>query len=101
MSGVSRRLLWAATCLAALCVAAAQTPNSSVAPNVTEIVTSKPVPTTLTPTALPGGRPPLGPTRGVGGARGGGSGGYPVQHGRPGPGPRPEGRWGGRGSGRA
>ncbi|XP_028746102.1 sialomucin core protein 24 [Peromyscus leucopus] len=53
MSGVSRRLLWAATCLAALCVAAAQTPNSSVAPNVTEIVTSKPVPTTLTPTALP------------------------------------------------
>ncbi|KAL6091494.1 hypothetical protein STEG23_032305 [Scotinomys teguina] len=53
MSGVSRRLLWAATCLAALCVAAAQQQNSSVTPNVTEIVTSKPVPTTLTPTTPP------------------------------------------------
>ncbi|XP_012971268.1 sialomucin core protein 24 isoform X2 [Mesocricetus auratus] len=55
MSGVSRRLLWAATCLAALCVAAAQQQNSSVTPNVTEpsTVTSKPVLTTLTPTAQP------------------------------------------------
>ncbi|XP_052607473.1 sialomucin core protein 24 isoform X1 [Peromyscus californicus insignis] len=53
MSGVSRRLLWAATCLAALCVAAAQHQNSSVPPNVTETVTSKPVPTTLTPTTPP------------------------------------------------
>ncbi|XP_049976471.1 sialomucin core protein 24 isoform X1 [Alexandromys fortis] len=55
MSGVSRRLLWAATCLAALCVAAAQTGNSSTPPNVTEPspATSTPVPTTLTPTVLP------------------------------------------------
>ncbi|CAO2604479.1 Sialomucin core protein 24 [Lemmus lemmus] len=55
MSGVSRRLLWAATCLAALCMAAAQTGSSTVAPNVTGSppVTSKPVPTTLTPTVLP------------------------------------------------
>lgn len=65
MSGVSRRLLWAATCLAALCVAAAQTGTSSIPPNVTEpsSATSTPVPTTLTPTVLPGGRPPHATTR--------------------------------------
>ncbi|XP_075800942.1 sialomucin core protein 24 isoform X2 [Microtus pennsylvanicus] len=53
MSGVSRRLLWAATCLAALCVATAQTGTSSPPPNVTEPATSTPVPKTLTPTVLP------------------------------------------------
>ncbi|MEJ1286701.1 CD164 antigen [Cricetulus griseus] len=57
MSGVSRRLLWAATCLAALCVATVQQQNSTVTPtpNVTEpsTVTSQPTPTTLTPTTLP------------------------------------------------
>ncbi|CAH6778260.1 sialomucin core protein 24 [Phodopus roborovskii] len=55
MSPVSRRLLWAATCLAALCVAAAQQHSSTAAPNVTEStnVTSEPTPTTLTPTTQP------------------------------------------------
>lgn len=75
MSGVSRRLLWAATCLAALCVATVQQQNSTVTPtpNVTEpsTVTSQPTPTTLTPTTLPGGRPPHARTRGG-----------PAQHGR-------------------
>lgn len=62
MSGVSRRLLWAATCLAALCVSAAQ--NITSPPNVTETptVTPKPVTTNHTPTTPPGGRPPHGPT---------------------------------------
>lgn len=65
MSGVSRRLLWAATCLAALCVAAAQMGNSPPPPNVTEPspVTNTPVPATLTPTVLPGGCPPHATTR--------------------------------------
>lgn len=64
MSGVSRGLLWAATCLAALCVAAEQT-NTTLAPNVTEpaSVTSTPFLTTPTPTAQPGGFPPHGPAR--------------------------------------
>ncbi|XP_038195589.1 sialomucin core protein 24 isoform X2 [Arvicola amphibius] len=53
MLGVSRRLLWAATCLAALCVAAAQTDTSSTSPSEPPPVTSTPVPTTLTPTVLP------------------------------------------------
>lgn len=89
MSGVSRRLLWAATCLAALCVAAAQTGNSSTPPNVTEPspATSTPVPTTLTPTVLPGGRPPHA-TDPVG----------PAQHGRPARVPRPDG-WGAEATG--
>ncbi|XP_055471942.1 sialomucin core protein 24 isoform X1 [Psammomys obesus] len=55
MAGVSRGLLWAATCLAALCVSAAQQ-NSSVPPNVTVLPTATPklVPTTtLTPTTPP------------------------------------------------
>ncbi|XP_029398348.1 sialomucin core protein 24 isoform X2 [Mus pahari] len=54
MSGSSRRLLWAATCLAALCVSAAQ-PNTTVAPNVTEAptTTGRVVPTPLTPTVQP------------------------------------------------
>ncbi|XP_031203489.1 sialomucin core protein 24 isoform X2 [Mastomys coucha] len=57
MSGASRRLLWAATCLAALCVSAAEQPsNSSASPNVTTptpTATSKAIPTTLTPTKPP------------------------------------------------
>ncbi|GAB1295060.1 Sialomucin core protein 24 [Apodemus speciosus] len=56
MSGASRRLLWAVTCLAALCVPAAQQNSSTAAPNVTETPTptSKVVPTTtLTPTKPP------------------------------------------------
>ncbi|KAL1770326.1 sialomucin core protein 24 [Sigmodon hispidus] len=57
MSGVCRRLLWAASCLAALCVVTVAEPSnsSSVAPNVTEPtpVTSQLIPTTLTPTAQP------------------------------------------------
>lgn len=59
MSGAYRRLLWAATCLAALCLSAAQV-TSSVGPNTTDTptTTSKGVPTTLTPTKPPGGRPP-------------------------------------------
>ncbi|XP_034380343.1 sialomucin core protein 24 [Arvicanthis niloticus] len=54
MSGAYRRLLWAATCLAALCVSAAQD-TSSIGPNVTDTptTTSKGVPTTLTPTKPP------------------------------------------------
>ncbi|XP_052020254.1 sialomucin core protein 24 [Apodemus sylvaticus] len=55
MSGASRRLLWAATCLAALCVSAAQHNSTTAAPNTTETPTptSKVLPTTLTPTKLP------------------------------------------------
>lgn len=82
MSGAYRRLLWAATCLAALCVSAAQS-NSSIAPNVTDppTPTSKAVPTTLTPTKPPpGGRPPHGPSRWG-----------PAQHGRPAGVRRPDG----------
>lgn len=64
MSGASRGLFWAATCLAALCLSAAQS-NSSASPNVTDppTTTSKVVPTTLTTTKPPGGRPPHGPSR--------------------------------------
>ncbi|XP_028624883.1 sialomucin core protein 24 isoform X2 [Grammomys surdaster] len=51
MSGSYRRLLWAATCLAALCVSAAQTNSSNVTDTPT--TTSKVVPTTLTPTKPP------------------------------------------------
>ncbi|XP_051020111.1 sialomucin core protein 24 [Acomys russatus] len=55
MSGVSRGLLWAATCLAVLCVSAAQQNSSSSPPNTTgtSTVTPKPVPTVLTPTTPP------------------------------------------------
>ncbi|EDL99731.1 CD164 antigen [Rattus norvegicus] len=54
MSGASRGLFWAATCLAALCLSAAQS-NSSASPNVTDppTTTSKVVPTTLTTTKPP------------------------------------------------
>lgn len=88
MSGSSRRLLWAATCLAVLCVSAAQQ-NTTVAPNVTQAptTTSKVVPTTLTPTVLPGGRPPHGPSRwGL------------AQHGRPAGVRRPD-EWGAKATG--
>nr|BAA34547.1 MGC-24v [Mus musculus] len=55
MSGSSRRLLWAATCLAVLCVSAAHANITTLAPNVTEVptTTTKVVPTTQMPTVLP------------------------------------------------
>lgn len=90
MSGASRRLLWAATCLAALCVSAAEQPsNSSASPNVTTptpTATSKAIPTTLTPTKPPGGPSWWGP----------------AQHGRPAGvrRPGPTGGWGGEELGR-
>jgi hypothetical protein len=91
MSGSSRRLLWAATCLAVLCVSAAQPNITTLAPNVTEVptTTTKVVPTTQMPTVLPGGRPPHAPSRwGL------------AQHGRPAGGRRPDGV-GGEGDRRA
>uniref|UniRef100_A0A5F9CLD5 CD164 molecule n=1 Tax=Oryctolagus cuniculus TaxID=9986 RepID=A0A5F9CLD5_RABIT len=56
MSGLSRPLLWAATCLAALCVLSVDS-NTTVTPNGTTLTPSKIVPTSLkspstTPPAL-------------------------------------------------
>lgn len=62
MSGLSRQLLWAAACLAALCVLTAAQ-NVSVVPNVTSAAPNTTVPTPLTTlgpvtTPPPGGRQP-------------------------------------------
>lgn len=61
MSGLSRQLLWAAACLAALCTLTAVQGNSTVSPTVTSAHPSPTIPMTLQPvvtTSVPGGRQP-------------------------------------------